>query len=650
MSKAKIAILEDDNTLAAALKAAFERVGHEVYVSSQGTEILKYLETNHVTTLFVDCLLPEGSGVDFVQSLRPRFNAASLDVIMMSGIFTDQGFVKETMRSTQAVTFLKKPFNLPEALNCIRTHQDLVDVRQEISPRKQLYSLFRKSKVTVREKRKAIEALEEIHGFDLPYIYSLMVETEATGHLNIVNAKGDVSGVSFSAGKIIGVDIVDKDTQLGRLLIETGYILADDLNEALAEQSVKKIGERLIDKNLLSPHAFDIALTNQMSIRLSRTIIDASVKVNFIVTDVPLTFPQIDSEALSAYLHDWIASKISFDWLKAHYTSWGEYSIHCSPSFDEKHPILKMPLVSRVSGFVAGVTDGSSLAQLIEMRKWSEEFFFKALHLLLTKGVLVFSETPAVINEKDRVKFLQKVMSQFQGKNKYQSWDLIVRMVGTPDLDPAEIYQAFVKLIGETPGDNVDSQLRDAISHAQNFLRKVSDEAYQFSQSGNKEKAIEEQEKNEFEKKMQASRILEESRLLMSKSQYTQGLDLLHKAGDLDPNIGKLQLYLIWAKLGQLNEKPQGKQNVLSEVESALMQVPPEEKFDALYSFVMGLFHKHRGEIVPARKSLEKAYAMDNSLIMAKRELAMINSQMGQKKDVFNADLKDLVSGFFKKK
>ena len=68
---------------------------------------------------------------------------------------------------------------------------------------------------------------------------------------------------------------------------------------------------------------------------------------------------------------------------------------------------------------------------------------------------------------------------------------------------------------------------------------------------------------------MQASRILEESRLLMSKSQYTQGLDLLHKAGDLDPNIGKLQLYLIWAKLGQLNEKPQGKQMTLDEHRSS---------------------------------------------------------------------------------
>src|SRR6185312_8009722 len=108
----------------------------------------------------------------------------------------------------------------------------------------------------------------------------------------------------------------DQETFLGKLLLEAGYIHPDDLTEALSVTSSKRLGERLIHGNLLSPHAFNIALANQMSIRLSRTIVDAKVKVNFVATEVELTHPHIDSEALTLFLHDWIASKMTPNWLK----------------------------------------------------------------------------------------------------------------------------------------------------------------------------------------------------------------------------------------------------------------------------------------------------------------------------------------------
>lgn len=203
MPKVRVAILEDDSTLTTAMKAAFERAGFDVYASVRLDEIMEFLGQSPVNTVFVDCLLPGGSGVDFVEQIRKIYPAQILDVVMMSGLFTDASFIKETLRSTQATSFLKKPFELTEALAAIKVKESVASAAEELSPRKALYLLFNKPKVSVREKRKAIEALEEIHGFDLPYLYSLMVETQATGHLNIVGAKGDVSGISFSQGKIV---------------------------------------------------------------------------------------------------------------------------------------------------------------------------------------------------------------------------------------------------------------------------------------------------------------------------------------------------------------------------------------------------------------------------------------------------------------
>ncbi|PIS11641.1 MAG: hypothetical protein COT73_02875 [Bdellovibrio sp. CG10_big_fil_rev_8_21_14_0_10_47_8] len=321
-------------------------------------------------------------------------------------------------------------------MDCVKVKETAPRQEVESSPRKALYLLFNKPKVSVREKRKVIEALEEIHGFDLPYLYSLMVETLATGHLNIVNGKGEVSGISFSQGKIVAVDITDQETQLGTLLLESGYIHPDDLKEGLNITSSKRLGEKLISNNLLSPHAFNIALANQMSIRLSRTIVDAALKVNFVTTDVELTHPHIDSDALSIFLHDWIASKISVKWLKAHYMQWGDYSLAKSSTFQPTHPVLMTPLVAHFSGFVDYFTKGQSLHQLMDTKKFPEDTAYKALHLLLAKGLLIFGDRTAVMDPVERLKHLKKLQSQLQGKNNLEAWDLMARIAGVSDTEP----------------------------------------------------------------------------------------------------------------------------------------------------------------------------------------------------------------------
>jgi hypothetical protein len=88
----------------------------------------------------------------------------------------------------------------------------------------------------------------------------------------------------------------------------------------------------------------------------------------------------------------------------------------------------------------------------------------------------------------------------------------------------------------------------------------------------------------------------------------------------------------------------------IKEVEMELVQISPEDKMDAIYQFVMGLLSKAKGDFNSARKYLEKAVAMDSTMIFARRELTMMSSVSNQKKDVFQADLRDLVGGFFKKR
>jgi FixJ family two-component response regulator/TPR repeat protein len=643
MARGKVVILEDDSTLASAMKKAFEKIGFDAYMTPKSEEALEYIHKNPVAALFVDCLLPGGSGVDFVESIRSKFPVNALPIVMMSGIFTEAGMIKDTLRSTKAVAFLKKPFELQEALDCLKESSITLTREEDQSPRKALYMLFNKPKVSVREKRKAIEALEEIHGFDLPYLYSLMVETLATGHLNLVGGKGDVIGISFSNGKIISVDTTDQSTQLGKLLIEAGYLNPEDLKEALTSKSQKKLGERLIQSGLLSPHAFDIALANQMSIRLSRTIVDVPMKINFVATEVELTHPFIDSEALSVFLHDWVAAKISPEWLQAHYTQWGNYSLAKSSTYVADHPVVHMPLIAHFTGFVDYFTSGPTLSELMDKKRFPVETAYKALHLLLAKGLLIFAERGVRKDPEERLKFLKRSMAQFHNKNKLEIWDILVGMAGGSDSEPHFVISEFKKLLGPEPRP----EERD-ISKLYAQLKKIADEALQFSQGGNREKMKEELAKQEVEMQIKAANLFEEAKQALHKSHFTQAADLLARAHSMDHSLERLKLYMLWARLAQL-ESASDKIQLLREVEMDLLQVPPEEKFDAVYSYVMGLYHKGMGDVMQAKKAFEKAYNLDSNLLAARREIAAI-MQKSPKKDMLNRDLKDLVAGFFKKR
>lgn len=643
MAKTHIVILEDDVTLGNAMKAAFEKAGAEVYLTSSMQEAQADLEKNKSGALFVDCLLPNGSGVDFVEMIRKKFPPSELNVIMMSGIFIDPAVVKEINRSTKAINFLKKPFELQEALSSVKIEK-VIENEEELTPRKQLYLLFNKQKVSMREKRKAIEALDEIHGFDLPYLYSLLVETAATGHLNIIGNKGEVLGISISDGKIVSVDLADVETQIGNLLIESGYIKPDDLQEALAQRSAKKIGERLITSNLLSPHAFNIAMANQMSIRLSRTIVDLPVRVNFVPSEVDLTYPHVDSEALSQFLHDWIASKIDLEWLKAHYTQWSNYTLGKSVSFATDSPLLKSPLLQHLPGFVDFLLSGQSLSKIFDQKKFPEEPAYKALHLLLTKGLIVFVDKVALTNTpEERIKHLKKLQDQFSGCDKLETWEILVGLSGGTESAPMVVLSEFKKMLGSEPKGGPPELVK-----LFNDLTTLAEDSVQFAVGGEKAKVQEELAKKESEEKEKAKGLYEEAKSLLQKSQYSQAMLIIAKLKIMEQNIEKVKVLSIWCKLGQI-ETQALKDKSLTDIEMEIVQIPPEEKFEANYQFIMGLYHKVKNENEAAKKYFEKAYHLDASLLAARREIALLVQKRPtpKKKEAAN-DLASMVKGFFK--
>jgi len=638
--KSKILILEDDESVGAALKEVLSRAGHHVFMASRPDEANTILSSNGnaIEFLFCDCLLPQMTGLDFIKQARTNYPNARFKVVLMSGIYTDKQFIQEATQSTQALAFLKKPFEMEQVLKIVKKEE--APKREESSARKLLYQMFANPTVTNRQKRKVIESIEEVSGFDLPFLYSLLVETKSSGYLNIYNADGSVSGISFCNGNIVGVDVDDKTTFLGEMLIQSGYATPKDVQNALRDKNNRRIGNYLIQNNQLSPHAFDLILMEQMNIRLVRTIVDQKIRVNFAAAEVEMSSPSIDADTLSYYLHDWIASKISISWLKSLYVMWSGNVIVKSPTFRDDHPALSMSLLKSLDGLTLKLNNQMTLANLLDVKGYSEVAVYKAIHFLLTKGLIVFAQRAAFANPQEQLKVLKKIWAELDGKNGYE---IVAYMEAGGGGSAESALEDFMALIGDEPQDRASE-----LSSIWNKIKKAAEDAVATARDSHKiDQFRQASQKSEAEAKLKATSLMEEVKKTLQFNQFSKALEFLAEVAKLNPQTQQLHLYSSWAKLGAVD--PAKKQFVLKEVELELMQVPPDERYDALFPFVIGLFNKIKGDVASARKSFEKSVALDPSFIPARREISMLTAA-NKKQDVFNMDLKQVVSGFFKKR
>lgn len=641
-SKIKILVLEDDVTLGEALKEAFTRVGHQVFLVTEPEKATEIIENEKIDLLFIDCLLPQMMGIDYITKIRKEIPARMcFKTVLMSGIYTDKDFIQDATKKTQAIGFLKKPFDLNEALKLVKV--DERPRKEDSSPRKNLYQIFGRNMVSNREKRKLIESLEEVSGFDLPFIYSLLVETKSSGHLNIYGMDGNVSGVSFSNGVIVGVDIEDKTTYLGEMLIQSGYAQVEDVQAALNDKSPRRLGQRMIQANKLSPHAFDLILTEQMNIRLSRTIVDQMIRINFASVEVEMIEPSIDSDSLSYFLHDWIASKLSSNWLKSMHLMWSSYRITRSSTYREDHPALKMSLIQSLDALAEHLGRGVTLMDLLGQHGYHEAAVHKAIHFLLTKGLISFSKSQAVVTPQEQLKALRKIFTEIQGKNHFQ----VVEFFGLGQetmVSISSMVEEFLPVLGEQPND----QKSEAYRLWNQVRMRVTDACTSFLDTGQRQQYKQNNQKSEAEKKLRATSLIEEAKQALQLNQYAKAATVMDQVMELNPEVAQVHLYNAWAKVGILD--PAKKIQQLKDIEFELMQVPPDEKYDAIFPFVTGLLQKAKGDLSGARKSFEKCLALNSSMIVARRELNQLGSNAHKPDDILNMDLKKMVSGFFKKK
>jgi two-component system, NtrC family, response regulator AtoC len=124
-----ILVVDDERTLARAVKAFLQESGYEAEVAGNGEEALRLLETLRPDVVFSDVRLPGMDGIELLRRIR-EFDPA-VPVVIMTAYGTIEGAVQAIKLG--AFDYLKKPVDLEELKLLADRARETSQLKQELS-------------------------------------------------------------------------------------------------------------------------------------------------------------------------------------------------------------------------------------------------------------------------------------------------------------------------------------------------------------------------------------------------------------------------------------------------------------------------------------------------------------------------------------
>lgn len=634
-SEIRILIVEDDATQGKAIKEAFGRAGYEVRWAANPDDAMNLARQVDFDLAFVDCLLPKTNGIELVEKLKTVVGQ-DLKVILASGIYKDKSFAKEALQKTGALAFLNKPYDLDSLLSQVDdVFGDVLDA--------DLPALL--NTLTLRELggQDRINALAEgtnLHGFDLPLIYSMIFGSKLSGELHVTATDGVVSKLVFHAGELIQVFLQDSTSYFGVLLVEMGFTSLEEVDEALALENQNPIGERLVAAHSLSPHAIEVVREEQMLIRLSKTVQDTFIEIKFHPSQTEATTVALSRDRLTGLAWDWICSKISIDWLKSFYGRWLEHSV----------VLPDAPLILRKTSGVAGLAPqvspvlkalatGRPVGEILESGDMTEDSLLPVMHFLLTEKHVYFGSRGASIEDAERrIARLKKMLAESANRDHFQILGV------TPKALEREISRNYMELAKNFHPDRVEPSAPPELRHlTEQYFARIT-QAHDILKDTQKRQAYaREVLEGSAEKILQNESLFEQGQAHLRKGKYQLALETFTKLASQRQHRSDLFIYLCWAKM-KVGSPDKKIEVFLNSINEMISKVPPEDRHSATYFYVKGLFNMQVGDLEKAKSNLKHALILDSNFMEARRDLAVARNRM---KNETGGDLSTMVHNLF---
>ena len=616
-SEIHILVVEDDQTIGKALFEALKRRGYECKLVRTPDDAIQAIRMQEFNAVVVDCMLPKMNGIELTLKLK-EICPSELVTILISGIFKDRTFSKDAIFKTNASGFLIKPF----AIDSLFTILDDAFSEKHNGGKEGWLALFSRKDIDLNTVQIAIDRFPNVHGFHLPWIYSLLIQTKYSGHLNIIGASGDVSSVTFNNGQITQTQLHDKSSYFGVLLVEKGYAAPEDVDLILSEKSHLRIGERLVGANAISPHAVQVILQEQMKIRLSKTIRDENMEIHLVPDDKPTSdeYPLGWKEFLNI-AEDWMTSKFTPQWLQIFYSEWMNFGIQ-----NIAHPMVGTPI------------SASSISEHLATEK-NHHKFYKDLHfqLLQRASILAFSNESQKMSFDFQLQRLRYIAADIKNKNSFEVLGLTTKALSR------EISRAYMDLAKIFHPDKIDPNAPQEIKVLSHEIFSSITTAHDTLKNPEaREKYLKKLEFGRTEEVFLADTLLEQGRNLIRQARFQEAAIVLNDVISMKNPAAEGQLLWLWAtmKVGT---------NDIELLHSKILAIPPEGRHTSLYFMVKGLFYRIIENREKAEKNFKNAIALEPGLLEAKRELQNLKNMPAQAKSAIG-EISQIVDTFFGRK
>lgn len=643
-SDIRILIIEDDPTLGRAIAEGLTRSGYSTNLVSTPAQAQTTSDMTDYHGIVADCMLPQKSGVELATDIIKNSTLQPV-LILISGIYKDPIFAMDAVSRTKAFAFLNKPFDILELINKFDTaFSHLIEHKRE-----PLFEFMTQQQFSLNDKLNALAGTESLHGFDLPLVYTFLMDPQITGELSIYyEDRKKPTIIGFQNGTIHKVNHEDSQSYFGALLLEKGFVSARELQEALRTQGDVLVGKKLIENSSLSPHAVDIIKHEQMLIRISKTIVDAHVRIKFNVSTPISNSVHINSFLFTQLLNDWICSKITSKWLRSFYTPWLESPVVRGVEFGKINILKDLTVAASFSNILIREDWPHKLFDLISQNsqnKDEEDDILRGLHFFTLQRVVAFgAKTQVVSNFEVKISRVKKLIQEYQNKNHYEVLNV------SQKAQLRDIHSSYHDLAKIFHPDTLPPQSPAELKILTQNIFSIVTNAYQvLSNKTKRDEYNKILELGHAENILKAETSLEEALRFMQKNKNREARKTLEKLIKTQGARSDVIVYYLWALIKE-KRRETDHYELAEQVEKYLNRVPHEDRHSAQYFLVKGMYYELTDQIQKAYQYLKHSSSLNPSFLDPKREIAYIKEHYAnRKKTTFKDDVSVVVTQFFKK-
>ena len=643
-----ILVVEDDRNLGAVIVEALTRSGYRAVQALRPEDAISYSKVKTFHAAVIDCMLPKMNGVALAQALR-KDTMKTEPIVFMSGIYKDKGFSLDAISKVNAIDFLLKPFAIDQLTKIL--DEQLASLISQ--PKIALHSLLSTPYSSSRDRRRALEQVDEVYGFDLPFILSVFLEDEFSGHINLVNESQEMFGLTLAKSMIAGVDTIDSVSSLSLLLVDEGFLSRDDLKEVQALKIKGEFLKALVENGFLSPHAAEAATRAYIESELNRLICEEKFKVA-ISPDRKMK-PASTGISLNDFTKMYwplLSERFPEQWLKTFYSEWHEHPLRKGPQHSVRESVLALIDDSSMKEIMEAANFEPTLNELLEKFSDKKINVLKFIHCMCSRRIFVFDiekKTSNWVVVKDRA---QKLLKDIENKDQEEVFIALGLTRPLRVTDVIKVYKEFAK--GNHPDripENTDRELKEVVQK----VFSIVSEAYQtLTDDTRRESYKKNVQHKKLEEQITAERSLDEIPKLINQGRFSEAEHMARVAHKiLATDDSRIALVLSLLREGAPKAE-------LDEADKFLGEISFEGRRTESYWIAAGRHSVCLNDFANAATSFRKAIEINPQSLEGRRGLMRVQSASGKvgseldfgkmsATEILNADLGEMTKKFFKK-